>query len=233
MAAHPELSVVDPHHHFFDPVRLPALYKTVSAIGLKTPYLPDDHARDFSDGPAIKASVHVEVIPDEWLQEVQFVLGLESPTIQAIVAHANLSHENVAERLSELAAASPKVRGIRCITNWDGPVGEGESPIASRATWPRVERDYSEDPAFAAGLSLLPSLGLSFDLQCNPPQLQRWAATLQTIPDLMVVLDHMGHLRALKGDGGAEDEAQIATWRRGMAALAENPNVYVKLSMLG
>jgi len=45
------------------------------------------------------------------------------------------------------------------------------------------------------------------------------------------VLDHLGHPRYLGGD--SEDEAKIFEWKEGMRALAELPQVHVKLSMLG
>ena len=82
---------------------------------------------------------------------------------------------------------------------------------------------------------------------------------LASVPSLRVAVDHCGSLRHLKkqsededndrsgtadssgisarGETDAvacveEDLIQVLEWRRGMAELAKNPNVYVKLSML-
>ena len=43
----------------------------------------------------------------------------------------------------------------------------------------------------------------------------------------------MGCLRKLRADGSAEDVAKLAEWRAGMKLMAAQPQVCVKLSMLG
>jgi len=72
--------------------------------------------------------------------------------------------------------------------------------------------------------------GLSFDLQCNPPQLAPFARLLAAHPTATIVINHAGVPR--QGKGADRDAAVMATWREGMAALAAFPNVYVKVSML-
>ena len=130
---------------------------------------------------------------------------------------------------------SPSLAGWIC--NYDGPLQPGESYVASRATWPRVDHDFFAEGtpaaiAFEEGLQILAARGLSFDLQCNPSQLVPAAKMLARLPSLRVVLDHIGTPRGLKCDDSAADAAMLATWREGMRALSELPNVYVKLSML-
>jgi predicted TIM-barrel fold metal-dependent hydrolase len=45
-----------------------------------------------------------------------------------------------------------------------------------------------------------------------------------------IVVNHLGSPRLGRGD--AEDAAVLADWRKGVAALAALPNVFIKLSML-
>jgi len=245
----PPLRIVDPHHHFFAPSLNPALHATLSSAGIRGDHLPSDHARDFSTstGLEVVASVHVEALPDNAVDEVLLVEALASESapetygeanrasfVRAVVASCDLSAPDAAARLEALMAASPtRLRGVRWITNFAGALEPGEAAIVSRATWPRVAKDFSTDPDFEFGLGLLPRLGLSFDLQANPRQLPRWARVIARHPGLVVVLDHLGHPRGL-GQGDAEhDAAELAAWRHGMTALAALPNVNVKLSMLG
>jgi len=67
-------------------------------------------------------------------------------------------------------------------------------------------------------------------LQANPAQLEGAAAFFAGFPTVRVIVNHVGCLRLNRGEEA--DAAAIAVWRRGMAALAALPHVYVKISML-
>ena len=79
--------------------------------------------------------------------------------------------------------------------------------------------------------ALLEEHGLSFDLQCNPHQLVAAAALAAAHPRTKVVLNHLGCLR-LEGTAQSVIDEKMRVWREGMAALAAQPHVCVKLSML-
>lgn len=241
-------SVVDPHFHYYDSGK-PEIYSFVSGFGLPEAcgapaYQPADYRRDFA-GLNVTKTVHVEVLPDqdasgscdgEVVEVERLAATGECELVAGIVAACDLSQPAAAveAQLDAIQAASDKVRGIRWITNYAGDLRPGEAAIASRATWPRVARDFSTCPDFGRGLSMLPPRGLSFDLQANPDQLERWANALAAHPDLAVVVDHVGSLRGLGGEGNEEaDDAQLAVWRAGLSALAEQTNAHMKLSMLG
>ena len=64
-------------------------------------------------------------------------------------------------------------------------------------------------------------------------RLEAAVALLQRHPGVPVVIDHLGKLWKLQGDGGEADAAKKAQWRAGMAKLAALPQVCCKLSMLG
>ena len=70
---------------------------------------------------------------------------------------------------------------------------------------------------------MLPGLGLSFDLQVFPHQLQRAAELIASEPEIVFILDHGGYM-TLRTD----EEDQL--WLSGIRAIARHPNVSVKVS---
>jgi predicted TIM-barrel fold metal-dependent hydrolase len=95
---------------------------------------------------------------------------------------------------------------------------------------PRITRPIH--PPSPLSFPLLASNGLVFDLHCNWFQLADAALYLARHgATTTVVLDHLGCVKL--GTGSAdEDAARIREWKAGMAALAANPNVNVKISGL-
>ncbi|HET6738679.1 MAG TPA: amidohydrolase family protein [Kribbella sp.] len=75
------------------------------------------------------------------------------------------------------------------------------------------------DPAHVRGVRAAADAGLAIDLLLRPSALIGAARLANAVPDARLVLDHLGNPTA------ADDE-----WRTGMQALAECPNVFVKLS---
>ena len=85
---------------------------------------------------------------------------------EGIVASWNPATKDVAALDAIVKAAPRRVRGIRWICNYDGALAAGESYVASRATWPRVEANFFLEgaaitKAFEEGLRLLSERGLS------------------------------------------------------------------------
>ncbi len=64
------------------------------------------------------------------------------------------------------------------------------------------------------------------------PQLPELADLAKAIPDLTIILNHIGGLLRVGPYGNRDDEV-LATWRRGIAAVAACPNVHVKLGGIG
>lgn len=207
-----------------------------------TVYLPEHYEEDL-DGLFFGKTVHVEVLPDDGAKEAEWisylaVMGRCRAT--GLVAACDLAADDAAAKLEAIvkSKAGKRVRGIRWILNYAGPLAEGEEPVVSKATWHRVPHDYlsGEDEDAKArwekGYGLLVAHNLCFDLQCNPHQLAGAAALCARHPSVPVVLDHFGHPRHLTGDAAA-DEPTLAVWRAGMTALAALPHAHVKLSMFG
>ena len=59
-----------------------------------------------------------------------------------------------------------------------------------------------------------------------------WRRFAKAVPDLPIILNHIGGLLRVGPYANRDDEV-LATWRRGIAAVAACPNVYVKLGGIG
>jgi len=233
----PEMPICDPHHHFWDfrTERLP--YQR---------YLLHELSADIYSGHNVRSTVFIEARamyraegPEEMrpVGEVEFVQGLAAASASglyglgraaaAIVGHANLNlGQRVAPVLDALQAASPnRFRGIRHSVTWD-PHPEVENTAAHQR-----EGQLASDH-FRAGARILARRGLSFDAWLFFPQLLELADFAKTIPDLTIILNHIGGLLRV-GPYANRDNEMLAIWRSGIAAVASCPNVTAKLGGIG
>jgi len=232
----PQLPICDPHHHFWDRrlVRIP--YQR---------YLLDELVADTASGHNVRSTVFIECRsmyrhdgPAEMrpVGEVEFVQGQAAMSASglygttraaaAIVGHANLNlGERVEPVLHALEAASPnRFRGIRHSVTWD-PHPEVENTAAHK-----MEGQLESDE-FRTGARVLARLGYTLEGWLYHPQLPELAAFAKAVPELTIVLNHVG---GLLGTGPyANHEAVMVNWRKGIAAVAACPNVVVKLGGLG
>jgi len=82
-----------------------------------------------------------------------------------------------------------------------------------------------------AGIACLASLGLTFDAWLYHPQHGDLVDLARAFPDLAIVLDHAGGAIGMGPYAGRRD-AVFAAWRDGIRALAQCPNVHIKLGGL-
>jgi predicted TIM-barrel fold metal-dependent hydrolase len=75
-------------------------------------------------------------------------------------------------------------------------------------------------------------MGLSFDAWMFFHQLPELADFARAVPDLTIVLNHIGGLLRVGPYAGRDDEV-LPAWRSGIAAVAACPNVQVKLGGMG
>jgi predicted TIM-barrel fold metal-dependent hydrolase len=233
----PEMPICDPHHHFWD-------FRT-GRIPYQR-YLLHELAADMQSGHNVRSTVFIEARamyradgPEDMrpVGEVEFVQGLAAASASglygpgraaaAIVGHANLNlGARVAPVLEALQAASPnRLRGIRHSVTWD-PHPEVENTAAHK-----IEGQLASDP-FRAGARTLARMGLSLEAWLYFPQLPELAEFAKAVPDLTIVLNHIGGLLRFGPYANRDDEV-LATWRRGIAAVAACPNVFVKLGGIG
>lgn len=215
---------VDSHHHLWDlgAIDYPWLMASREArfFGDPTPiqrnYLVEEfRAEAVSEG--FEASVHIQVGASDPVAEakwVQSVADLNPGWPVAQVAFCDLAAADAEARLNELACL-PSVRGVRQIV--------GRAPGEDKRTG---TNSLLSDPHFERGLKFAAEIGLSFDLQLTPELMRESAELFGRIPGLRVVLCHSGSPRDSSRRGWSR-------WAEGLSLLAEQPNIYCKLSGLG
>ena len=231
------MNVCDPHFHLWDIRERPNPNLGEGTNQTLPAYHAEDYARDMNTLPEplkLTSAVHVETVVGQMaggfsldtVEETTWVcnqLGSGEGILPfGVVGYVHLARgtaesEQILDRHQE--AAGGRFRGVRMILN--------HHPNNPDLTWPQVEHgNFVHNSIFQEGIALLGDKGLSFDLQCNPHQLEDSAKVLAKHPQTRVILNHLG----LMHDG--EDDAHEQVWREGMRALAEVPHIYVKLSML-
>lgn len=217
--------IVDAHHHLWDLDNLP--YKWLagppfepSVAGNVGPiaknYLLEDYKADAAGYRLVK-SVHIDARTADELGETRWIQKLcdaEKYPI-AIVAGVQLHRPNAADQLAK-HAEYPAVRGIRHILNWDA---DPNLSLTDRS-------DFMTDPDWLTGFAALNRLGLNFDLQIYPWQLEAAAELASRFPDCPIILNHAGMPLHQHGIG-------LSTWQKGMRNFAKKTNTSVKISGLG
>ena len=230
----PALPICDPHHHLWEYRPEPVAYQR---------YLLPDLAADLHSGHNVRSTVFIEVRaryrtdgPEEMrpLGEVEFVEGLATESASgkygqarmaaAIIGHADLKlGERVAPVLEAMQTASPtRFRGIRHSVGWDA------SPdLANRDIQGALSTEQ-----YRAGARVLARMGLCLENSLYHPQLAELAAFARALPDLTIILNHIGGLVRI-GPYANRDDVVLPAWRQGLAAVAACPNVILKLGGVG
>ena len=224
----PSLEIVDAHHHLgdkYDP-----------------PYFLDELLADVGAGHRVTQTIFVECgggWPKGPNQELVSI-----PEIEAVAAMAMESRARGGAQISGIvghidlrlgvpatnraldaasAAAQGLLVGIRHATAWD------ESPqLPTHRTNPGPALLGSE--TFRLGLAELARRNLAYDAWLFHPQLPELEAVAGRIPDLKIVVDHLG---GPLGIGPYSPHDVDADWRSSMSALARHENVFVKLGGIG
>ena len=230
----PEIPLCDPHHHFWD--------RRLQSIPYQR-YLLHELMADLDSGHNVRSTVFVEARsmyrasgPAEMqpVGEVEFVQGLaaasasgvygEARAAAAIVGHADLKlAEGVAPVLEALQAASPnRFKGIRHNVTWspDPDIDNRETP------------GIMANDSFRAGARVLARMGLSLDVMLSFPQLNELADFARAVPEVPIILNHLGGVSRTSIYAGKDDEI-IPAWREGIAAVAQCPNITCKLGGMG
>lgn len=222
------VEVIDAHHHCWDLSQGNYPWLQQDYLGeqfflgpyeqLRRDYLPDEYRAD-TEGYRIVGTVHIEaersrtqqVDETRWLHQLRERSGL--PTV--VVPHVSFTQPDLIEVLTAHTAFA-QVRGIR------------SKPVTASAPGISVKGQSGtmQDPAWLEGLSQLETFGLSWDLRVPFWHLLEAADVAKQFPGIPIILNHTG----LPLD---RSEEGLAAWREGMEALAQAPNVSVKLSELG
>jgi L-fuconolactonase len=202
--------IVDPHVHFWNPDAnpwYPLLARVMPAIARE--YLAPEYRAD-SAGFVIGDIVHVSATtePRAFLAEARWLDAMREssrapawPSATIGTVEPDSPWDVIEADLAELRT-SKLFRGIRVYSGLD-PSGD----------------------TAAALMRTLAADGLVYDLVVHPDQAPAWRALLDTVPDLVVAVEHAGWPRA--GDPG-----NFREWQRAMELLAARPRTYCKISGL-
>jgi predicted TIM-barrel fold metal-dependent hydrolase len=216
--------VIDTHHHIWLREDIPWLADPPIArmygeyFGLRRDYPVEEWINDVvSEG--ITKSVHVTAnwgvarALDEtrWLQSIADKHGFPHGIVcEAVMTDPDLNAKLKAQK------QFPNLRGVREQIFWDS------HPLRQRVSRP----DYCNAPDFRRGFALLEKYGLSFELQVFADQAKYAVDLIKAFPNVLMILLHSGMLTD-------RSPLMIEQWRGALTAMAEFPNVHVKLSGLG
>lgn len=222
------IPIVDAHHHLWDltlkgsyPARQDQ-YDPHFFLGdyrkICRDYMPADYAADLA-GFDIIGSVHIQagrpqheqVAETAWLETLHAQHGL--PTV--VVGHVGFTQPDCAAVLAG-HARSPLMRGIR-----SRPV-TSSGPNASVAGAPGT----MQDDHWRRNFALLEQHRMSWDMRIPFWHLLEGAELARSFPGIPIVVNHTGLPLDRSEDG-------LTIWRQGLEALADCPNVVLKISELG
>ena len=250
----PDLPIIDPHHHLWDlrPL-LPAFpeprHDFIEAIAGAAYYTFDELQQDtrggLPGGHNIIGTVFMEcgafydISRSDSLKsvgEVEFVNGVAAQGASGlygsyrpcagIVGHADLTEGDGVKPLIEalIAAGNGRFRGIRHAAAWDA------DPDVLGPPFHAPQGLYTSD-SFRAGFATYSTFGLTFDAWLLEPQLGDVLDLARSFPDQTIVLDHCGTPLNIASHRGKLGE-NFERWKSSIKALAECPNVSVKLGGL-
>lgn len=199
--------IIDSHVHFFDPTRPGGVpWPPADVPALYKPALPP-RLETLSQSFGVTGCVAIECSPllgdNDWLLKV----AEKHTFVLGIIGDLDPADPAYRSHLDRLHS-NPLFLGIRYGNIWD--------------------RDLLHDlakPHFLDGLRALADAGLVLDSANPDARLIR--ALLQiadAIPHLRIVADHVPNAKVIS------DPHAIAEYRRNLAALAQHPTVYIKLS---
>jgi len=227
----PALPIVDPHHHLW--------------IENGVPYLLDELLDDLNDGHRVLATVFVQahygyrtsgpahLAPVGETEKVAAMARdararrARTEVAAGIVAHADLLLGEAVDEvlIAHRLAADGRLRGIRHSVSRDELFPNGivlhPAPAGLLA-----------DSRYRAGLRRLIDHGLLYEAMLYHRQLPELTALATALPDLDIVLDHIGCIIGVGPYEGRERES-FDEWLRDMRDLSRRPNVRVKIGGFG
>ncbi len=196
--------IVDSHHHFWVLDRFDYTWMSGAPDILRRDYVPADLAPELERN-GVSCTVVVQAARDAG--EADFLLDLAEANefVAGVVAWADLTAADVGATLDRLMERKGLV-GIRHLVH-----DEPDDAWLAR-----------ED--VARGLEEVARRGLAYDLLLRPQHLKYIPALADRLPDLRMVVDHIAKPRMAEGI--------MEPWATDIAAVAEAPGIYCKLSGL-
>ena len=193
---------VDAHQHFWRYNAVRDAWITDDMSVLKRDFLPEEFARE-REANGIDASVAVQA--DQSEEETRFLLDLAKANsrIAGVVGWIDLRSPRVGERLEHFSDCE-KLRGFRHIAQAEPD-----------------DRFLLRDD-FLKGIAHLRAFSFTYDILIYPRQLPAALQLVAKFPEQRFVVDHLAKPEI--------KSREIETWTRYMKRIAENRNVFCKLS---
>lgn len=202
--------VIDAHHHFWDPETADYPWMTEELAAIRRRFDASD-LRPLLAANAVDRTVLVQTRSS--LDETREFLAdaSESGFVAGVVGWIDLTDPAVADTIAEIRArpGGALLVGVR------------------HQVHDEADPDWLARADVRRGLRAVAEAGLVYDLLSRTRELPACLAVARALPELTFVLDHCA-----KPPIAARDQAAMAAWAEGVAALAECPNVWCKLSGL-
>ena len=193
---------LDSHQHFWK--YNPSEYSWINdrMKVLKRDYLPAELDKELLQ---LNINGTIAVQARQSLAETRWLLQLaeEYPFIKGVIGWVDLCSPDVRNQLEELVQ-NPKLVGVRHVVH-----DEPDDLFMARSD-------------FQKGISLLSEFNLTYDLLIFPKHLPLAKKLVEKFPDQLFVLDHIAK-PSIK-------EKMRSPWDKEIRLLAEQPNIYCKLS---
>ncbi|MDQ0839911.1 amidohydrolase family protein [Sphingomonas faeni] len=196
------MRILDSHVHFWQIDRPGHRWPGEDWPRLYRNFLPDDLRRE-TTALDFAGAILVQSQPDD--RDTDWLCELDDPLVRAVVGWVDLTDSGAPCRIVELAG-HPKLKGLR-------PMLQGI-----------VDTEWILRPAVSAAIEAMLDHGLRFDALVEPRHLPTLDTFATRWPDLQIVIDHAAKPHA--------SHNELDPWRDQIAALAERPNLWCKLSGL-
>lgn len=196
--------MIDAHQHFWRIDQDDCTWPTADLADIYRDFLPADLA-PMALAAGVTGSVLVQSQPSDLDTDFLLRLADESSLVKAIVGWVDLLSPSAVVRIQRLAH-HPKMRGLR--------------PMLQNLP----DDAWILNPDLEPAIAEMQACNLSFDALVRVRQLPYLRVFAERHPELPMVIDH-----AAKPDIAA---SEFAVWSAGLAAMAEMPHVFCKLSGL-
>jgi L-fuconolactonase len=196
--------IIDAHHPFWNPRRIPQPWMTAEHVQIDRAFEPAE-LEPLLGRTGVGTTVLVQSAPSD--DDTDYMFELAPDWVGGIVAWCRLDDADVARRRLDALAAREKFRGIRHLIHLE------------------ADPHWIVAPAVEPGLALLEERGVPLDLPAVfPNHLEDVPELARRHPGLTLVVDHLG-----KPPIGAPE---MASWEEQLRAAADRPNVAAKVSGL-
>ena len=198
--------IVDSHQHFWNPDEVYYSW-LVPAYGPIYRTFEPAELRPQLQAAGVERTVLVQSACNFEDTEAMLAQAAEHEWIGAVVGWVPLYAHKLAENALGRYMANPWFKGVRHLNHEE------------------ADPDWLVRPEVIDGLRLLEERELTFDvIAVHPLHLKHVPALAEACPDLRMVIDHLAKPPIASGDYGV--------WKAELAAAAEHPNVYAKVSGL-